>query len=174
MVGIIPKTTKKAPAWQNLALYIAGSLALAVISGYAVLFYFGNKAFNNLQAIEEEINQVATKEERGEEAKALVAEKKINDFSKLFQKHKKSSNFFVFLEQNSHPRAWFSKVELSPEKAEAAVSGQAASFEVLGQQFFIFQQQELVQNVDLTNLLIGKDGQIGFSFDFRFDPKIFQ
>lgn len=174
MVGIIPKATKKAPAWHNLAFYIAGSLVLAVISGYAVLFYFEGNALNNLQAIEEEINQVVTKEERGAEVKVLMAEKKINDFSKLFQEHKKSSDFLVFLEQNSHPKVWFSKVTLSPQKAEAMVSGQAASFEVLDQQFFIFQQQELVQNVNLTNFLIGKDGQIGFSFDFRLDPKIFQ
>ena len=174
MVGIIPKTTKKAPEWHKLALYVVLGLLVVVILGYALLFYFEGRAFNSLQNVEEEIAQVSTKEERIIEVRVLATEKKINDFSKLLQDHKRSSKFFTFLEETSHPKVWFLKVELITEKAEALVSGQAESFETLGQQLFIFQEHELIKSVDLTDLLIGEEGETEFSFSLHLDPQIFQ
>ena len=174
MIGIIPKTLKKTPQWQNFAFYISCALLAVVILGYAALFYFEAKAFGVLQDLEEKIAQVATKEEKVTEAKVLSAQKKISDFSKLLKNHQKSSNFFTFLEENCHPKVWLTEVALNPEKAEALVSGKTADFETLGQQLFIFQQHELIQSVDLTNLLIGKKGETEFSFYLYLNPKIFQ
>ncbi len=174
MVGIIPKTIKKTPQWQNLASYFCYALLIVVVLGYAALFYFEGKAVGALQDLEEKIAQVATKEDRAAESRILAAKKKINDFSKLLQDHKKSSNFFTFLEENTHPKVWLTKVELDPEKAQALVSGKTADFKTLGQQILIFQRQEQIRSVDLTNLSIGKTGEAEFSFYLYLNPQILQ
>ena len=174
MVGIIPKKPKKTPEWQNFTFYISCALLVVVILGYAALFYFEAKASGVLQDLEEKIAQVATKEEKVTEAKVLSTQKKISDFSKLLKSHQQSSNFFTFLEENCHPKVWLTKVELNPEKAEALVSGKTADFETLDQQLFIFQQHELIQSIDLTNLLIGKKGETEFSLYLYLNPQIFQ
>ena len=174
MVGIIPKTIKKNPRWQNLASYFCYALLIVVILGYAALFYFEGKAVGALQNLEEKMTQVATKEDRAAESRILAAQKKINDFSKLLQDHKKSSSFFAFLEENTLPKVWLTKVELSPGEAQALVSGQAPDFKTLGQQILIFQGQEQIQSVDLTNLSVSKKGETEFSFYLYFNPQILQ
>lgn len=174
MVGIIPKTIKKTPQWQNFVSYFCYALLIAVILGYAALFYFEGKAIGALQDLEEKIAQVATKEDRAAESRILTAKKRINDFSKLLQDHKKSSNFFTFLEEHTLPKIWLTKVELDTEGAQALISGQAPDFKTLGQQILIFQQQGQIQNVDLINLSIGKKGETEFSFYLYLNSQILQ
>lgn len=172
MVGIIPKAIKKAPEWHNLAFYISLGLLTAVILGYVLFFYFESKALNSLQDLEGKISQLNPKGEKNIENKVLITKEQIDTFAELLDKHKKPSKFFAFLEENTHPKIWFSEVELNPEKAGALINGQAASFEVLGQQLLIFQQHESIKSVDTTNILIDKEGKAGFSFYLYLDPQI--
>ena len=174
MIGIIPKKPKKAPGWQNFASYFSCALFIVVILSYIALFYFEGKAFALLQDLEEKIAQVATKEDIVTEGQVLAAKKRINDFSKLLQDHKRASNFFTFLEENCHPKVWLTEVELNPGEAKALVSGKTADFKTLGQQILIFQGQEQIQSVDLTNLSISKKGETEFSFYLYLKPQIFQ
>jgi len=174
MVGIIPKKTKKEPHWHNFAFYVAIGLLIAVVLVYAFLFYLEAGAYNSLQNVEERISQLATKEERLAEFKVLSAEKKINNFSTLLQEHKKPSNFFAFLEENCHPKVWFSALNLDSNQAQATVSGQAASFEVLDQQHFIFREHKMVKDVKLINISIGQAGEVEFGFSLSLDQRIFQ
>lgn len=174
MVGIIPKTTKKAPEWYNLAFYISLGLLIAVILGYALLLYFESKALVVSQDLENQIAQVGTKEEKNMEAQVLVAKKRINDFTELLQAHKKPSNFFAFLEKVCHPQTWFTEVVLNPEKAEASVSGRTVNFQVLDQQLFILREQDLITKVELTKLLISKEGETEFSLYLYLNPQVFQ
>jgi len=172
MTSIIPKTTKKAPEWYNLAFYISLGLLIVVAFSYAFLFYFESKASINLQDLEWKISQLGTKEEKNIESKVLIAEKKINAFAEIFEKQKKLHNFFVLLEKSVHPKVWFSQVKLNPKEAEVFISGQAANFKVLDQQLLIFRQQESIKSVELTNFSIDKEGEAGFNFHFFFDPQI--
>jgi len=174
MVEIIPKKIKKAPEWYNLGFYIAAALLIVVVLGYAILFYFENRALNNLQDLEERISQVGTQEEKNMEVEVLLAKKRISDFAELLQSHKKSSNFFTLLEETSHPKVWLTEVDLYPEKAEVLVSGKTLNFQTLGQQLFIFQDQESINQVELANLLIGEGGETEFSFYFYLDPQVFK
>ena len=174
MVSIIPKKTKKAPEWYNFGFYIAVAFLIAVVLGYAGLFYFEGKAWDTLQDLEDRIGQVGVKEEKLTEAKVLIAKRKINDFSKLLEVHKKSSNLFAFLESVSHPKVWFTEVRLSPESAKAIIAGRPVNFQTLDQQLFILGQQDLIERVELTNLSIGKSGETKFSLNISLNPQIFK
>ena len=174
MVGIIPKPTKKIPRWHNLALYISLGLLLAVVLSYVILFYLGNKSLSNLWDLEDRIMQAGAIEEKLLEVKVISDKKRINDFSEIFQDHKKSSNFFKFLEEICHPQIWLTELTLSPDDAQASISGKTSSFQALGQQFLIFQKQNLIQEISLTDLSLGKEGKIEFRFSILFDPQIFK
>ncbi len=173
MIDIIPKKVKKAPEWYSFGFYIALALLIAVVLAYALSFYFEGRALNNFQDLEDRIAQVGTKQEKAVETEVLAAKKRINDFSKLLQSHKKSSNFFTLLEENCHPEIWLTGVELYPEEAEAIVTGQTSDFQNLGQQLAIFREQDLIESLELTDLLIGEEGEAKFSLYFHLDPVIF-
>jgi len=94
MVGIIPKPIKKTSKLYELAPYIVFGLVLAVVLAYVALLYIGNKTSKTLWRIQEQIAQVGTQDERAQETQVLLDKQKIDDFSKLFADHKKTSNFF--------------------------------------------------------------------------------
>lgn len=174
MVGIIPKPIKKTPKLYELAPYISFGLVVAVVLVYAVLLYLDNKTSKTLFDLEDKIAQVGTKNEKVIETQVLLDKQKIDDFAKVFADHQRTSNFFKFLEENSHPKVWFSKLELSSKDSQAVLTGETSNFETLGQQMVIFQNNELVKGVEITDLTINKNGRASFSFSILLDPKIFR
>ena len=174
MVGIIPKPIKKPSRVYEFATYIVFGLVVAVVLVYIVLLSLGNKASKTMEDLQERIAQVGTKDEKAVEAQVLLDKQKIDDFSGLFANHQKVSNFFKFLEENSHPKIWFNKLILNSEGSQVVLGGETANFETLGQQIVIFQNQELVKNVEITDLAIGKNGRATFSFSLSLDPEIFK
>lgn len=172
MVGIIPKPIKKAPKWHNIATYAAFGLVIAVVLGYAGLIYLENKALNAIWDTEEKITKVGTKEERNMEIQVLLNSDKMGKFSTLFQDHKKSSKFFAFLEENSHPKVWITRLDLNTNEAEATLTGQTPNFQTLGEQLLIFQKEEVVKSISISSLSIGKDGKTGFILSLSLDPNL--
>ncbi len=174
MIGIVPRKIKKTSKLYEFSPYIVFGLVIAVVLAYVVLLYLGNKTSKISWDLAEKISQVGTKDERALEARILLEKQRINDFSKLFADHQEASNFFKFLEENSHPKIWFNELELSSKDSQAILSGETSNFEILGQQIAIFQSQVFVRIVEISNLSIGKDGKANFTVLLTLDPKIFQ
>lgn len=174
MVGIIPKPIKKTSKLYELAPYISFGLVVVVVLAYAALFFIEKRTSKTLWNLEDKIAQVGTKDEKSLEAQLLLHKQKIDDFSKLFTDHKKTSSFFDFLEENCHPKIWFNKLELSSQDSQATLAGETSSFETLGQQIAIFQGQELVKNIEISDLSVAKTGRANFTISLFLDPKIFK
>ena len=174
MVGIIPKRIEKASRWQNLFFYLALGLLIAVILGYAVLFYFEGKNSRNLQDIEYKIIQIGAEEDKVREEEISSVKNKINDFSSLFNNYKKTSNLFNFLEEICHPKIWLTRLELDSNMDQVLISGQSSNFKILGQQLLIMQEQDLIQRISLNNLSVNEEGNTDFYFQLFLNPKIFQ
>lgn len=174
MVGIIPKPIKKIPKWHNIVFYLALALLIVAVLSYFILANLERKSLATYQDLEEKIAQVGTLEDKALEKEVFTDKKKISDFSILLQEHQKPSNFFQFLEEICHPQIWFSGLKLSPGVFQAVISGQAPNFQILGQQLFIFQTQDLIQSVELADLSIGEGGETEFIFSLFLDPQIFK
>lgn len=174
MVSIIPKPVKRIPKWQNIALFSSSALLILVVLAYVFLMRSETQTSNALSELEDKLAQVGTKEDKAMEIKLLSARKKINDFADLFEEHKKSSNFFEFLETICHPQAWFSSIDVDVDEAKVLISGKTATFQTLEQQVFIFRKQTLIQETDLSNIAVGEEGDIEFGFSLSLDPQIFK
>ncbi|MEK7503609.1 MAG: hypothetical protein AAB577_01360 [Patescibacteria group bacterium] len=174
MIGIIPKPIKKTSKLYEFSPYIVFGLVAAVVLAYVVLLYLGNKTSRISWDLAEKISQVGTKDERVLEARVLLEKQRIDDFSKLFANHRESSSFFKFLEENSHPKIWFNKLELNLKDSQVILTGETANFETLGQQIAIFQKQQFVKTIEMSELSIGKSGRANFVFSLSLDPQIFK
>lgn len=173
MIEIIPKPVKKRTPLQPILFYFSLSFAVAIILSYLLLIHFENRSLVALQNIETKITQVGTPEEKETEAKLLALKKRIEKFTILFEERRKSSNFFEFLEEITHPQTRFSNLTLDLNTSQAIISGDTANFQTMGQQFLLFHDQELIQKVDLSDFSIGEAGGIDFTFSIFLDPKIF-
>jgi hypothetical protein len=173
MIEIIPRKAAPLPLWLKILFYILITLLLTVILSYFILGHFQKKSLTALQNLEEEILEEKTPQKIVLEKEILSYQKKINDFALVLDHHLLSSKFFRFLEKTSHPRIWFSKINLNPGEALAIVSGRAETFLVLGQQLQILKSESPVKNASLAKISLGKKGEIEFTLTLSFDPKFF-
>lgn len=172
-IEIVPKKETQIPRWQNILLYFGIFLLIGLIIGYFTLNYFIEKSERKLQQTNEAITKAKSPERitLEEELKSLRA--KIEDFTPLLLNHQKSSNFFDFLEKNTHPKVFFTKLNLDTEGNHVELSGQTDDFQILGQQLLIFQKTESLQGLKLSKVEINKEGKVEFTFDLSLNPKLF-
>ena len=174
-IEIIPKEEIKPVPWQRILFYFFIFLLLISIAGYFALdYYFLKKAQQELQTLEMKIAEAKTPQQIALEKEILDYQEKIEDFASLFLAHKKSSNFFNFLEKITHPKIFFSELNLNTTGSQVNLSGQAESFQVLGEQLLIFRNTKSIQNVNLSEVKIGKEGEIGFTFNLSLNPGLFK
>lgn len=173
MIEIIPKPVAKLPRWFNIVFYLSLVLLFLAISSYFVLNQSQKKSFKELQDLEEAIALERTPQRVNLEKEILLYQKKIDDFTFLFNNHLSISKFFDFLEKNSHPRVWLPQINLIPGQGQLIISGQTESFKALGQQLLIFKKEPLIKDISLTKISIGRRGEIEFSLNLSLDQKIF-
>jgi len=174
MIEIIPRKAVPLPLWQKILFYILISLLLAAILSYFILGHSQKKSLTTLQSLEEEIAKEKTPPKIALEKEILSYQKKINDFARILDRHLLSSKFFNFLEKTSHPRIWFSKINLNPGEALVIVFGQAKTFPALGQQIQILKEEALIKNATLSKISLGPKGEIEFTLTLSFDPRFFK
>lgn len=174
MIEIIPKPAAKLPLWQNILFYSFLALLLLTILSYFILDFSLKKAETTLKNLEETLAQERTTEEITLEKEVFSYQKKIGDFSKLLKGHLFSSKIFEFIEKNSHPKIWFSQLNLNPREGEVNLSGQAENFTTLHQQLQILKANPKVLNLNLVQIAIGKGGRVDFGLNITLDPSVFK
>ncbi len=174
MVEIIPKQIERAPSWQKALLYVSMILLAVVILACSISAYSYKKSLATLSLLEETIASEKTTEKVLLEKDVVGWEKKINDFSVLGDNHYFVSKFFTLIEENCHPRVWFSKLNLDALSNSFSVSGYTDNFASLGQQLIIFKNNPIFKNVTLNQVSINKNGQVEFGLNIILDPKVFK
>jgi len=174
-IEIIPKKAEAKPATLlNFLFYFSLILLIIAILGYFSLFLLQKNSKKMLQKIEEKTAEKGTPEEKALEEKALLYQKKIDDFSNLINAHQSNLKFFDSLESLTHPKVFFSKANLKIREGNISLSGVTDNFEILGQQFLIFQKENFINNVNLSKVSIGKEGKIEFTIEVSFRPGQFK
>jgi uncharacterized protein YneF (UPF0154 family) len=174
VVEIIPRKAAPLPFWLKILFYVLVILLVGAILTFFILGHLQKKTLTELQNLEEEISQEKTPQKLSQEEEILSYQKKIKDFGLLAKSHFLPSKFFDFLERRSHPRIWISQISLAPGQAQVSLTGQAESFTALGQQIQILKRENLLKEINLTKISLGKKGEIEFTLDLSFDQKFFK
>ena len=172
MVEIIPKPIKEASKWQKTLFYFSILIFLGAIFSYPVLVSLQKKSKITLQDLEDSLSKTKTSQTTLLERELLIYQRKIKDFSLILNEHIFTSKFFEFLEKKSLPKVFFSKIDLDSRGSNVSLSGETDSFLTLGQQLSVFENEPLIKGEALSQFSIGKEGEIVFSLNFSFDPKI--
>ena len=173
MVEIIPKPIERVPLWANIIFYIELIFLIGVIAAYFLLDYAIEKNNKILEQKKTTLSQSKTEETQKLERKVFSFQKKIADFSSLFNQHKASSGFFTLLEEVTHPKVWFSQLTLDIQKAEVKLSGETDKVS-LGQQLIIFKNNENILQSDLSGIRPKEGEMVGFDIFLSLNPEIFK
>lgn len=171
---LIPKEKLKGPSIVNSLFYL--SLILLIILG-ALYLGMRIKVSSLKSQIEEtkvNVTRIKTEADKETERQVLGYQKKIKDFSDLFSEHKIVSSFLKFLRESTHPKVSFSELSLNTKTANVLLGGETEDFKTLGEQMLYLKGAELIKGLDLSNLSLGKEGEVQFNINLFLDPKIFK
>lgn len=174
MTEIIPKESPKTSTLLVVLFY--SSLVLLVVLTIVYFRINGSIKKNQevLAGLENDLLKLQSAENLSLKKEILDYDKRINNFKDLAADHRFNSRVFKFLEDFIHPRVWFESFEFQSDDAKVMLSGRSKTFEALGQQIMIFQQEKQIKDLVLEGIAIGKEGDIEFNFSFLFDPQFLQ
>jgi len=169
---IIPKETPKIPPWIDILFYVSVGLLIFVF----ISIFLISQAMNAAEKTSLELDNKITSENSKSAAlkkEILTYKKKINDFSGVINGHMETSNVFGFIESLCHPRVWFTNFDLGARDGAVRLTGEAQSFQDLGQQMIIFKKESLIKKTNLGSVSMQKGGRVGFEISLTLDPSVF-
>ncbi|MBI2574005.1 MAG: hypothetical protein HYV78_01260 [Candidatus Wildermuthbacteria bacterium] len=174
MVDIIPKQGTARFSGTTL-LFLFG---LLVFAGTSSFFFFMRakeiKASMELIRVREALSRGKTQEEIQLEKTILRVKQKLEDFQSVSSETAGSANFFLFLEEITHPHVTFTQLNLQAKNFQAALSGSARDFESLDQQMELLKGKTELVSSRLSNIGLGPDGQVAFRLDLAFQKSFFK
>ncbi len=172
-IKIIPKPKAKITGWFNILYWF--SIILLIVS--VIGFFFVKKQISSLEERGEEVSrqiiEVAGQEERNLEKELFAVSQKIKDFSELLEKYKSTTRFFNFLKASCHPKIRFLTLNLSSESYTVNLEGETDSFQVLGEQFLVLNENENVKDLHLSNTSLDREGKVRFNLSFVLSEELF-
>lgn len=171
---IIPKPIEEIPSWQKRLSFVLLFIFLIFVIASFVLIFFEKKSKTKLENLEKKILETKTPEIVSLEKQILDYQKKIKKLPFLIEEHLFPSKFFSFLEKRTHPKTFFSKIDLITADSKVNLAGETESFLTLGQQISIFQKDRLVKELKLAGVSITEEGKIGFSLEISLDSTVFK
>ena len=174
MVNLIPRPIKKISKNQKVLLYFLIFLVFSLTTTYVFLISLEKQALASLEDVEQRIFEQKTTEMGSLESTIQAYKKEVDDFAPYLDGHILVTNFFDFLEENTHPNIYFNQMGLKSLSSSVSLSGKADSFLTLGQQLMIFNDSPLVKSVSLSNISLSEEGSIMFSVGLSLDSSLFK
>lgn len=173
MVIKIDSKKKETPMLRRLNFFLILSIIflLSVSAVYLLAIFSIRRVEENISQLEKAL--IETEEERILEERVLLYEWKIKEFDSLLQRHKSPIRFFELLEELSHPKVYFTRLELDTEKAVVDLEGRAEDFQILSQQQEIFQQNQYLIKANLLGASLAEEGRVEFTFHLLLEPDFF-
>jgi len=171
-IEIIPKPPGKQSLAPNFLLYIMIALLAAAVIIYFTLGNFVDSLNKTLADLKKGIENESTPERLNLEKEILKNKTKIDDYAVIINTHQFNSKFFKLLEDITHPKIYFTKMDLDLKSWKVALTGESDDFVAVGQQVIILQNAEGFNSVNLTKAGLNDKGKVDFSLELFFDPKI--
>lgn len=170
MVGITPEENLQDSKVSKILLYSA--VFFLVLSGgaYFILDSLLQKSEEELASLETDLEVFSSPENIALEKEITDGKNSINNFAQIIDGHLIASKGFKVIEEATHPQVWFKSFNFSPKEGSFGLSGEADSFEALGQQMIILKEKAEIINISLSGVSINKGGRIDFSLAASLTP----
>ncbi len=166
MVQVIPKKIEhRDKPGKNILPWL--SLILVVIVLF-VYFYFSRQlAATQAQMLDtrEELMRVQDEDFRSMEREVLTHRRRIDDVLGLLETRNQASEPIAFLEENVHPRVYFSNFSLNMATGSLQLEGTAENFISVGEQIYILKKQDFISKVYLSSVNVADPGEIVFKLE---------
>jgi len=171
-IKLIPQEPQKPSLLINLLFYFSVFLLLASIISFLFLNFKVKELQEKAGQKAKQIEALETKEisEKRDNLVKLISS--INKFSNILQEKNNPSKIFNFISENTHQNVYFKSFQWQADNNLVHLEGATKSLKDLAEQILIFESQEIVSNLQVSNIHFDKEGLLSFSLLFNL-PKNF-
>lgn len=170
-IEIIPKKEKRIKKWEELLSLVCILILIASLISIPVLILVEKKAQERIQNLKEKIELAKSEEIRKMEEEISKYQTKITNFHNLIANHYFPSKIFPVLEENTHPKVFFSKFDFSSKNFKVLLSGTTENFVSLAQQISVLEESK-IGKIELTKVSIDEKGKINFDLEISIREEI--
>lgn len=141
---------------------------------FLISFYFLPQKEAQIIEVSEEISNMNKSAVGSNMAKLNEAKKQINDFKVIFENIPRTSNFFVNFDRFLQPNINYSNLKIDSSSRKVTVSGSAQSNHYLMQQISAWENEEFLENYELSNININENEEVTFNVVLTFKQSLFK
>jgi len=174
-VGLIPKGYGKEKVgfktiFSKIGILLIGLLVLSLIV-YGGLFYYNKSLTEKLSELRTQAEEINRQRDTEFEEKVISLEAVLNSLKKILKNHVYWSNVFSKFESLTLPQVRFSNFSANLKDDGSiglTISGNTSGYTYLAKQMVSFSQDELVSNIELSEINLGTEGGIEFGLSVNF------
>jgi len=153
---------------------IVGSVLLALVLLFWVGLQIYQRSLNGkITDIKGQIANIFSQSERAEALNIINTQSRAVMLQDILNSHIYSSKILSSIAAATLPKVRWSSYNLSVKDQTVVLKGQAASYVAVAQQLQAFAAAKF-SNVETAGITLNKSGNLDFSVNFKFDPKILQ
>lgn len=177
-INLIPKKYKESEGtalaiFSKIGWIILILIILGLLLGGGLLFY--KKDINKkIDSVRKDISDLDAKRDSEKETSIIDLDKKISTLKGLITNHFYWSQFYSKLEELTVPNVYFYDIKISyaEEKINAVLSANAGNYTGIARQMLSFQEEPLIEKVEITGISLIAEGGIKFNFSITFSKKV--
>jgi Tfp pilus assembly protein PilN len=131
---------------------------------YEATIIYKNKLKISLEGIKQEISLLANKRMPDQEEAIIDLDTKISLLKEVFQNHTYWSEIFERIESLTMSDVYFQDAKLTMEldKISLQFSASTDTYKSLAKQMLVFQEEPIIQRVEISNITLSEEGGIKF------------
>ncbi|MBD3282238.1 MAG: hypothetical protein GF387_01355 [Candidatus Portnoybacteria bacterium] len=176
-VNLVPEGYKKKKGgFLGIFSKIGGMVLILFILSllvYGGLLFYEKSLSDKLDKIEEDIKLVKSKRSPEKEEEIINLDKKLEIVENIFKDHLYWSEMVGKLESLIVPEVYFfdSEMTFNLNKMNLFFTANAANYTSLARQMVSFQEEEIVEKVDVSGIQLSSEGGIDFNLSVVFSNK---
>ena len=173
-VNLIPKEYRGRKESLGAIFSKTGGIVLALLIlsllFYGGLLFYSQKLNKNLNSAKQQIIDLNSKRSSQLEEAIIKTDKKLVLVENLFKKHFYWSQIFSAIEALTVPQIYFSetKMAFTEEKLNIVFSGNSPTYSALAQQMVSFNEEPLIEKVEVSNIALNDEKGIAFDLSIIF------
>lgn len=120
-----------------------------------------------ISIIDKELQSLKSKEEIAKVKEIKDFHGQLKNLKTILNNHVYSSKIIELIEKFTHPKIYWTNLNLLTEKSILTLSGRTASFSDLANQIASLQNNEKIKKLDLSGISINKDNIIDFNLSLE-------
>ncbi len=174
MVEIIPKQRVQYPLGFHPVFYGGVALFATVLVLFFILNQLTSLRHKELQTLEAVLAEKMPASEQELEQKVLQTKKEVDDFARIIELRRDAGKLFDFLGVYIHPEIVFTKLDFKPQEGKVLFSGEGKDFFALAQQLLVLEKLKALEQVQVSNIGLGTEGQVMFDLTLQFRSYVLQ